>query len=58
LFLVISGIQGNIKQNNLVYLAIDRTKGQSNNILMSSMIWRKRAIPIYWKMLDKQGNST
>jgi len=22
------------------------------------MIWRKRAIPIYWKMLDKQGNST
>ena len=25
---------------------------------MVSMIWRKRAIPIYWKMLDKQGNST
>jgi hypothetical protein len=22
------------------------------------MIWRKRAIPIYGKMLDKQGNST
>ncbi|MEG3846947.1 transposase [Microcoleus sp. herbarium13] len=25
---------------------------------MVSMIWRKRAIPIYWKALDKQGNST
>jgi hypothetical protein len=22
------------------------------------MIWRKRAIPIYWEILDKQGNST
>ncbi|WP_445248163.1 IS4 family transposase [Microcoleus sp. OTE_8_concoct_300] len=58
LSLVIAWIQGNIKQNNVVYLAIDRTKWQSNNILMVSMIWRKRAIPIYWKMLDKQGNST
>jgi hypothetical protein len=25
---------------------------------MVSMIWRKRAIPIYWQILDKQGNST
>ena len=56
--LVISWIKGSIKQNKVVYLAIDRTKWQSNNILMVSMIWRKRAIPIYWKALDKQGNST
>jgi hypothetical protein len=58
LSLVIAGIQGNIQQNNVVYLAIDRTKWQSNNILMVSMIWLHRAIPIYWKMLDKQENST
>ncbi len=44
--------------HNSFRLAIDRTKWQSNNILMVSMIWRKRAIPIYWKVLDKQGNST
>ena len=25
---------------------------------MVSMVWRKRAIPIYWKMLDRQENST
>jgi len=56
--LVIDWIKGSVKQNKVVYLAIDRTKWQSNNILMVSMIWRKRAIPIYWKMLDKQGNST
>ncbi|MEG4249815.1 IS4 family transposase [Microcoleus sp. Pol10D4] len=56
--LVIGWIKGSVKQNKVVYLAIDRTKWQSNNILMVSMIWRKRAIPIYWKVLDKQGNST
>jgi Transposase DDE domain len=56
--LVIDWIKGSVNQNNIIYLAIDRTKWQSNNILMVSMIWRKRAIPIYWKMLDKQGNST
>jgi hypothetical protein len=58
LSLVIDGIKGSVKQNKVVYLAIDRTKWQPNNILMVSMIWQKRAIPIYWKMLDKQGNST
>ncbi|MEG4037502.1 hypothetical protein QUA03_27230 [Microcoleus sp. S36b_A4] len=58
LSLVIGWIKGTVKQNKVVYLAIDRTKWQSNNILMVSMIWRKRAIPIYWKMLEKQGNST
>lgn len=58
LSLVIGWIKDSVNQNNVIYLAIDRTKWQSNNILMVSMIWRKRAIPIYWKMLDKQGNST
>ena len=56
--LVIAWIKGSVNQNNIIYLGIDRTKWQSNNILMVSMIWRKRAIPIYWQMLDKQGNST
>jgi hypothetical protein len=58
LFLVINWIKSSVKQNNVIYLAINRTKWQSNNILMVSMIWRKRSIPIYWKILDKQGNST
>jgi hypothetical protein len=58
LSLVIDWIAGIVKPNALIHLAIDRTKWQSNNILMVSMIWRNRAIPIYWKMLDKEGNST
>jgi hypothetical protein len=39
--LVIGWIKGSVKQNKVVYLAIDRTKWQANNILMVSMIWRK-----------------
>lgn len=55
--LIVEWIRGKIKKNQIIYLAIDRTKWQENNILMVSMIWRNRAIPIYWKVLDKQGNS-
>lgn len=57
LSLVVDWIKGTVNQNSVIYLAIDRTKWQSNNILMVSIIWRKRAIPIYWEILDKQGNS-
>lgn len=39
LSLVIDWIKGSVKHNKVVYLAIDETKGQSNNILMVSMIW-------------------
>ena len=38
LSLVMGWIKGSVKQNKVVYLAIDRTKWQSNNILMVSMI--------------------
>ena len=47
LSLVIGWIKSSVNQNSVIYLAIDRTKWQLNNILMVSMIWRKRAIPIY-----------
>ncbi len=39
-------------------IAIDRTNWKNNNVLIVSVIWKKRAIPIYWKILDKdKGNS-
>lgn len=41
----------------ILYLAIDRTKWGSINLLMISLIWDKRALPIYWELLPKQGNS-
>lgn len=42
--------------NSCVYIAIDRTRG-SNNLLMISLIWEKRAIPIYFELLSKLGKS-
>jgi hypothetical protein len=41
----------------LVYIAIDRTIWGAINILMVSLIYDKRAIPIYWEILDKKGSS-
>ncbi|GCA81945.1 hypothetical protein MiTs_03964 [Microcystis aeruginosa NIES-2521] len=40
-----------------LYIAIDRTSWGAINILMVSLIYDKRAIPIYWEILDKKGSS-
>lgn len=40
-----------------LHLAIDRTQWQNHNLLMVSLIHGKRAIPLYWRLLDKQGQS-
>jgi hypothetical protein len=40
-----------------VYIAIDRTSWGIINILMVSLVYDKRAIPIYWEFLDKKGSS-
>jgi hypothetical protein len=40
-----------------VILAIDRTQWRDKNLFMVSVIWSKRAIPLYWKLLDKRGSS-
>jgi len=41
----------------LVYIAIDQTSWGAINILMVRFIYDKRAIPIYWDILDKKGSS-
>ena len=38
-------------------IAIDRTQWKDNNILMVSVIYQKRALPVYWCLLDKKGCS-
>jgi len=40
-----------------VYLVIDRTRWADVNILMITVLYQKRAIPIYFELLDKKGNS-
>ena len=40
-----------------VYVAIDRTGWRWMNLLVVSLIWNKRAIPLCWRRLDKRGSS-
>lgn len=46
-----------LEPNQVVYLAIDRTKWCCINLLVISIIWDRRAIPVYWTLLAKHGNS-
>ena len=38
-------------------LAIDRTQWREWNLFVISLIWSKRAIPLYWEILPKRGSS-
>ncbi|PMB07562.1 IS4 family transposase [Fischerella thermalis CCMEE 5273] len=45
------------RDEKIIYIAIDRTNWSRINLLMVSMIWDKRAIPIYFSLLPKLGSS-
>ncbi len=45
------------RKNKLCYVAIDRTRWQERNLLVAALIKDKRAIPLFWFLLDKKGNS-
>ena len=38
-------------------IAIDRSQWGRINLFMVSLIWERRAIPLYWSLLPKLGNS-
>ena len=40
-----------------IYLAIDRSQWRAINLLMVSLIYERRAIPVYFFRLPKKGNS-
>lgn len=45
------------KKGDRLIITIDRTQWKNNNISMVSVIWKKRALPIYWLLLSKKGSS-
>ncbi|ACK73967.1 transposase IS4 family protein (plasmid) [Gloeothece citriformis PCC 7424] len=51
-------IEQEFKGQERLVLVLDRTQWKSNNIIMISVIWRKRALPIYWLILNKKGRSS
>lgn len=46
------------KAGQPVHLVIDRTQWKEHNLLMVSVVQGKRSIPVYWELLDKQGQSS
>lgn len=46
-----------LEDNPVIYLVIDRTSWASINLLMISIIWDKRAFPVYFELLPKLGSS-
>jgi hypothetical protein len=44
------------KEKQLI-IALDRTQWKENNILMASVIYQKRALPVFWILLEKKGVS-
>ena len=50
-------INQHFKQGSQLTIAMDRTQWKENNVLMVSIIYLKRAWPIYWCLLEKDGSS-
>ena len=50
-------ISRQLKAGNQLVIALDRTQWKEYNVLMVSAIVQKRAFPIFWTLLDKQGAS-
>jgi uncharacterized membrane protein len=45
------------KKKQELKVAIDRTQWRDKNVFMISLIWDKRALPLYWQILPKRGCS-
>ncbi|WP_292706443.1 MULTISPECIES: hypothetical protein [unclassified Nostoc] len=50
-------INQHFKLGSQLTIAVDRTQWKENNVLMVSVIYQKRAWPIYWCLLEKDGCS-
>ena len=46
-----------IQPRTQVIVALDRTQWKENNLFVVSVIWNKRAWPIYWQFLEHRGSS-
>ena len=48
-------LKKHFKLGQRVLVVIDRTQWKHHNLLMVSVVDQKRTIPLYWQVLDKQG---
>ncbi|PLZ61720.1 IS4 family transposase, partial [Fischerella thermalis WC344] len=45
-------------KDKIIYLVIDRTNWCRTNLMMISVVWDKRAFPVYFELLPKLGSSS
>ncbi len=50
-------LKRHFKLQSQLVIALDRTQWKENNVLMVSAIYQKRALPIFWVLLEKDGSS-
>lgn len=50
-------LKRHLKPGAQLIIALDRTPWKENNVLMVSAVYQKRALPIFWVLLEKNGNS-
>ena len=50
-------IQQEFIEGNRLIITLDRTQWKNNNLLVIAVIYKKRAIPLYWQVLNKRGSS-
>lgn len=50
-------IQKEFSEGNRLVVTLDRTQWKDCNILVIAVIYKKRALPIYWQILNKRGSS-
>jgi hypothetical protein len=46
------------KRGEMLHIVIDRTQWQNHNLILVSLVFQHRAIPLHWFWLDKQGQSS
>lgn len=55
--ILISWVKEKWKSGEVMYLVIDRSQWRAINLLMVSIVYERRAIPVYFTLLPKKGNS-
>jgi Transposase DDE domain len=51
-------LEGEFESGKVLHVGIDRTQWMNVNLLVISVVWGKRAYPIYWYLLEKKGCSS
>jgi hypothetical protein len=55
--ILISWIEQEWQKKEIIYIIIDRSQWSEINLLMVSLIYNHRAIPVYFTLLEKKGSS-